>query len=284
MTKIHFVTDSASDLPDDVINRYNITVIPAFANYGGQSYADDGKALDRVKYYHDLPGMTSHPTTAAMPPALAEEMIGKAFEGCDHLVIICTPPTLSGIYNSMRLGASGLPQDRVTQIDSTTLTMGMGYQVMFAAETAEQTNGDLKAVLDTIERVRRNQRVYAAPESMEFLRRSGRVSWAAAGAAALLQIKPVVLASEGKIESIARVRTFSKAIDKLVELAQEQVPLERLTIVHANNEAGAQEVKSKLGSAAPADTRIAMVTPTIGTHIGPGALGVTTLKQGWRTS
>ncbi len=278
---IRFVTDSTCDIPPDLLKKYHISVIPAFVNYGGKSYADDGVELNREVYYNQMPTMMTQPTTAAPAPGLAEKIIKQAAENADHLILITAPASLSGIYNAFRLGASELPADRYTLIDSGTLSMGLGFQVLVGSEIAEQT-GSLEQVLAAIKRVRGNQHVYAVPESMEYLRRSGRVGWAAASAAALLQIKPIVSAIESEINSIARVRTFGKAIEKLVELAGADAPLDKLVLLHANNLEGAQEIKNRLGNIAPAETYIINVTPAIGTHIGPKALGVVTLKQAWR--
>jgi DegV family protein with EDD domain len=278
---IRFVTDSTCDIPPELVNKWGIGIVPAFVNYGGKSYADDGIELDRVRYYDEMPGMKSQPTTSAPSPALTEQIIKQCFEGADHLVMLTVPATLSGIYNTFRLGASSLPQDRVTLIDSGTTSMGLGFQVLNGAETAGQS-GDLPAVLDAIQRTRQHVKVYAVPETMEYLRRSGRVGWAAAGAAALLQIKAIVLATEGQVHSVARVRTFSKAVDKLVELVQNEAPLDKLVLLHANNLEGITEMTERLGAILPAETHIINVTPVIGTHIGPKSLGAVTLSKAWR--
>jgi len=278
---IRFVTDSTCDIPPELIAKWKIGIVPAFVNYGGKSYADDGVELDRQVYYNQMPTMTAQPTTSAPSPGLAEQIIQRTFEGADHLVMLCVPARLSGIYNALRLGAAGLPQDRVTLIDSGTLSMALGFQVLAGAEAAAQT-GDLSEVLDAIERARANEKLYATAETMEYLRRSGRVGWAAASVGQLLQIKPIISATEGSVESVARVRTFARAVDKLVELVQEQTPLDRLALLHANNRDGALEIKSRLGSIAPTETYIINITPAIGTHIGPMALGVATLRKAWR--
>jgi DegV family protein with EDD domain len=278
---IRFVTDSTCDIPPELIKKWKIGVIPAFVNYGGRSYADDGVELDRQVYYEQMPTMTSQPTTSAPSPGLAEQIITRTFEGADHLVMLCVPARLSGIYNAFRLGAANLPPDQVTLVDSGTLSMALGFQVLAGAETAAET-GDLNAVLDAIERVRNHEHLYATAETMEYLRRSGRVGWAAASVGQLLQIKPIISATEGKVESVGRVRTFARAVDKLVEMVQEQSPLDRLALLHANNREGALEIKNRLGSRIPADTFIINVTPAIGTHIGPMALGVATLSKAWR--
>ncbi len=279
--KIRFIADSTCDIPPDVLQKWNIVIIPAFVNYGGASYADDGKELDRVAYYDQLASMTTQPSTAAPAPGLTEAIITKVAAECDHVVMLTVPEKLSGIYNAFRLGASSLPPDKYTLIDSGSTTMAMGFQVLVGAEVAAET-GDVTAVVDAIERAHRNIRLYAAPESMTYLRRSGRVGWAAAGAATLLQIKPIVSLTDGVVESTARVRTFGKAVEKMVELALEQAPLDRLALLHTNNPEGAQDMRRQMGSAVPAETYIINVTPVLGTHVGPKALGVITLSKAWR--
>lgn len=279
--KIRFIADSTCDIPPDVLQKWNITLIPAFVNYGGGSYADDGVELDRVAYYEQLPSMTSQPTTAAPSPGLTESIITKVAAECDHVVMLTVPAKLSGIYNAFRLGASSLPEDTYTLIDSGTTTMAMGFQVLVGAEVAAAT-GDVDAVVKAIARARDHIRLYAAPESMVYLRRSGRVGWAAAGAATLLQIKPIISLTDGVVESTARVRTFGKAVEKMMELALEQAPFDRLALLHTNNPEGALEMKQHMGSAVPEATYIINVTPVLGTHVGPKALGVITLNQGWR--
>jgi DegV family protein with EDD domain len=160
--------------------------------------------------------------------------------------------------------------------------MGVGYQAIIAAEVAEQT-GDVNAVLNAMERVRKHVNVYAAPETMEYLRKGGRVSWAVAGAASLLQIKPVIQVKDSEISSIARVRTMSKVIEKVIELGQFHAPLERVTILHANNLAGAEAVQKGMAGVLPADLNVINVSPVLGTHIGPGSVGVATLSKAWKS-
>jgi len=279
--KIRFIADSTCDIPPDVLKKWNIAIIPAFVNYGGGSYADDGIELDRVAYYDQLPTMTSQPSTAAPSPGLTESIITKVAAECDHVIMLTVPAKLSGIYNAFRLGASSLPPDSYTIIDSGTTTMAMGFQVLVGAEIADAT-GDVSETVKAIERAQQHIRLYAAPESMVYLRRSGRVGWAAAGAATLLQIKPIISLADGVVESTARVRTFGKAVEKMVELALEQAPFDRLALLHTNNPDGAQEMKQMMGNAVPAETYIINITPVLGTHVGPKALGVITLNKGLR--
>jgi DegV family protein with EDD domain len=279
--KIRFVTDSTCDIPPDLIEKYQIGVVPCFINFGGESYADDGVEITREDYYNRMPKIRPLATTSAPAPGLSEEIIKRTFEGADHLIICCVPAKLSGVYNSLRLGAASLPQDRVTLVDSGTMAMALGWQVLLGAEVAE-ASGDVNTVLNAIERVREHERLYAALATLEYLRHSGRVSWAAASIGTLLQIKPMLEVHNSEVISIARVRTFTKAIEELVKLAHKFAPLDRLAILHTNNVDGAQDLKERLHDIAPPDTLIVNLTPTVGTHIGPGGLGIVPVSKAWK--
>lgn len=275
--KIRFVTDSTSDLPAHVVQKYGIGVIPTFINHGDRSLADNGVELIRDEFYRDLPSYNPLPTTSAMPPALAEEVINRTFADADHLFLVSVASKLSGVYNIMRLCAAKLPPDRVTLIDSRSVTLGLGFQVMAGAEAAEAT-GDVEQVKAAIEYVRERAHVYAALETMEFLRRSGRVGWAAAGIGALLQIKPVIGVYDGDVKSVSRVRTFGRAVDELVRLAHEHAPLERLAVLYISDQGDAEKLRERLADVAPANTLIYSVTPTIGVHVGTGGVGIVTVS------
>jgi DegV family protein with EDD domain len=281
--KIRFVTDSTSDIPPQVVERYQMGVVPCFVNFGGKSYSDDGKELTRESFYEQMPSIRPMATTAAPPPGLAERIIDETFVGADHLIIITAPAKLSGIHNAMRLGSSKLPQDKVTLIDGGTVSMALGWQVITAAETAEATGGDVDAVLKAIQAVRDNQRLYAALTTLEYLKHSGRVGWAAAGIGALLQIKPIIEVRDGDVISVARVRTFSRALDEMLELVRKHGAIDRIAILHANSEDVAQQFRMQLGADCPDDVYIVSATPAIGTHTGPGIIGAAPVYKSWRS-
>lgn len=279
--KIAFVTDSTCDLPAEFVQKHNIGITPCFINYGGKSYVDNGVDLNRDDFYGRMANLRPYATTAAPPPGVAERVIKETFEGADHLIILTAPAKLSAIHNAMRLGMASLPPDRVTLIDSGTTTMALGYQVQIGVETAEAT-GDVDATLKAIQAVRDNVNMYAALNTLEFLRASGRVSWAAAGIGALLRIKPIIDMKDGVVHNVVRVRTFNRAIDELVNLTRAMAPLDRLTIIHTNTPDGVATLIERLGDLVPVEHRIISVTPTLGTHVGPGAMGVVPLSQSWR--
>lgn len=281
--QIKIATDSVADVPDEWVRKWDITVIPCFVNFGGNSYADDGVELVREDYYKLLPSLKETPTTAAMPPEVARTALERAYENADHLIILTTPARLSGIHNAMRLAIrdAEFAPDRVTLLDSGQLSMGIGWQVMIAAEVAAET-GSVQQTLDAIARVQQNQVVYAGLSTLEYLRRSGRVGWAAANIGALLQIKPVLEVIEGDVEPISRVRTFGRAIEKLADLIRTQAPIDRLALLHINNPAALEELRATLKDIIPSDTITGMIGPTLGTHIGPGAIGAAIIRKGWK--
>ncbi|MCY3979326.1 MAG: DegV family protein, partial [Chloroflexi bacterium] len=119
-------------------------------------------------------------------------------------------------------------------------------------------------------------------DTMEYLRRSGRVNALVASVGGLLKIKPIVDVRDGEVTSIARLRTWSRAERRLRQLTREQSPLERLAVLHVSSRAGADKFLDSIRDIAPSDTLVIETTPTLGTHIGPGSIGVATLSKDWR--
>lgn len=281
--QIRIVADSVCDVPAALIDQWQITIVPSYVNFGGHSYADDGVELVRETYYNELPTMRETPTTSAMSPAIAREKLLAAWdEGrVDHLIVITTPAKLSGIHNTMRLALQDFPTERVTLVDSGQLSMGIGWQVIVAAEVATET-GDVAQTLDAIERVRQRQNVWAGLDTLEYLRRSGRVGWATANIGQLLQIKPLVNVNGGDVKAIARSRTYSRMLDKLESLIRAQAPLDKMAILHINNPQARDELLQRLSDIAPPETITGLIGPTLGTHIGPGSIGAAILSKSWR--
>lgn len=280
--KIRIITDSVADIPPNLLEKWNIAVVPCSVNFQGRSHTDDGVDLDRDAFYRDLLTMTEWPTTAAPPVALAEEIMQEALEGYDHLISINVADGMSSTYNNVRLAAQSLPEGRVTVVDSEAFSMGIGWMTLVACEVAAET-GDVTAVLDAIDRVKRNHRLYAAIWDLEPLRRSGRVSSFIASVGSLLQIKPIITVQEkGQVEAAQRVRTFKRAKSKLADLLRQEGELERLAVIYTNDEGAATQFIEDHRDILPEQTFVAEVGPTLGTHIGPNSLGFVSLRTSWR--
>lgn len=281
--RIRIAADSVCDLPEAIVSAFGIGIIPTYISAGGESIPDDGHSLSRARFYRDLPEMQPYPTTAAPSPGDAEAFYRSMLEdGAEHIISIHVPAALSGTINAMRLGAEAAGADRITIVDSLQLTFGIGLQVWAAAEIADAPGADVPAILDAIERVRRHTRVYAIIRTMEYLRRSGRVNAMVASLGGLIKISPVISVEDGDVKSIGRVRAWSRAVARLRELTLAQAPLYRLAILHVANQSGAEQFLDSIQDVAPSDTLVIETTPTVGTHIGPGAIGVATLNSDWR--
>jgi DegV family protein with EDD domain len=282
LKKIKFVTDSVADLPAHLIEKWDITVVPAVVTYGGNSYDDDGVQFVREDVYAALEGMDNLPTTAAMSSETSREGIEAAFnKGADHVIILTIPAKLSGVYNSMRIAMREFPEDRVTLIDSYQLSMGVGWQALIGAETAAQT-GSVAQTVAAIKQVQKHQDTYALLSTLKYLRRSGRVSGLTASIGALLDLKIVLKVGDGELKSEAKVRTNKRAINTTLDLVRSHAPFDRMAIMHANDLDRAQMLLDRLKDVAPPEVEIGTICPAIGVHGGPGIIGVTTVSKGWK--
>lgn len=279
--RIQITADSVCDLPPRLVDALGVRVIPTYVTIDGQSIADDGKALIRRDFYEQLPRFSAHPTTAAPSPGDAERFYRSVLaEGADHIISIHVPAKLSGVLNTMRLGAAAA-KGQITLVDSLQLTFGIGLQVWLAAEYAQKTD-DAADILTVIERVRRHTQVYAIIDTLEYLKRSGRVNSLVANVGGLLKIKPIVSVEEGEIHLMARQRAWSRAEAQLRQLIQAQAPLDRLAILHCANRSAAERFLDSIRDIAPADALIIEIAPTLGVHVGPGSIGAATLNKNWR--
>ncbi len=271
--KIGIVTDSTCDLPQYFIEQYEIEVIPSILVLDGREYAD-GIGLSREDFYRQLPTIQKQPTTAA--PSIGEfstRYDSLLMRRCDHVLSIHAAGALTSILDVARQAARDFG-DRITTVDSTSLSLGLGFQVLAAAEAAEL---GLQAALDAIESTRRRLHVSAALDTMQNLRRSGRVPAAVAILGGMLNIKPMIELTNGEVKAITAVRTTSQANGRMLKFLLQGGQIERLAILHTGAEPRAKEflnaVMQKASQSVPRDILMVNVTPVIGTHVGPNGLG-----------
>ncbi|NTW13201.1 MAG: DegV family protein, partial [Anaerolineales bacterium] len=271
--KLGIVTDSTSDLPKYLAEQHEIEVIPTILILDGKEYAD-GNGISRDDFYDQLPSLRTPPTTAAPSIGDFASRYDSLFaRGCDHVISIHPPGKLTTIVNSARQAAQDFP-GKITVVDSLSLSLGLGFQALAAAEAAE--NG-LDAALGAIKSTRERLKVYAALETMEYLRRSGRVPGAVATLGGLLSIKPLIELAEGEVKAIGAVRTTSQANQRMLNLLLQGGGQERLAVLHTGAESRAKDFLNTLMQTAsqsvPRDILLVNVTTVIGTHVGPHGLG-----------
>ncbi|MFZ4813636.1 MAG: DegV family protein [Phototrophicaceae bacterium] len=279
--KIRFVVDSACDVPQALVQQHQMTVIPAFVNYNGESHPDDGVTFDRERYYEQLPSLHPYPTTSAPSVGIASEYLQTALNDADHVVAVSVGAKFSSIYNSYRLAAANYPTDKITLVDSGQLSMGGGWQAILGAEIATST-GDLDATLRAIQSVRAHQKVWAAVQSLEFMYRGGRLNWAQAAIGNFLRIRPIVEVGENVIKPAAQARKQSVWVQTLANFIRSQAPLERLALLHSNNLTALDDLREQIVDIMPPHVLTLHATPSIGTHTGPQAIGAATVSASWR--
>ena len=279
--KIGIVTDSTSDLPAHLIDEHNIQVVPAILILDGKEYTD-GIGISREEFYNRLPSLHASraPTTAA--PSIGD--FATPYEtlfsqGCDHIVSIHPASQLTAIVNVARQAAQEF-QNNVTCVDSGSLSLGLGFQVLAAAEEAE---AGLRSALDAIESTRKRLQVSAALDTMEYLKRSGRVPGVVATLGGLLSIKPMIELVDGEVKAIGAVRTTSQADERILKFLLERGDLQRLAILHTNAEPRARnllnEMMSRARQSVPRDILMVNVTAVIGTHLGPNGIGFAVIRK-----
>jgi DegV family protein with EDD domain len=268
---IAVVTDSTADIPVEMAANLHIKVVPAILIINGVS-VEDGTGITRNEFYERLPNMDTPPTTATPSVGTFERIYTGLFEaGCQYIVSIHVSSLLSGIYSTAQLAAKSFG-DKVSVIDSGQLSLGLGFQVLAAAESIA-SRATLGNVLKEVEQVRQRVRVIALLDTLEYIRRSGRVSWTQARIGNFLQIKPFLEIKEGKVHNIGQTRTRKKGIELLSERIQNLGEIDKLAILHTNAEKDAHLLIRKLGQLFSEKPLIINVTTIVGTHVGPNGLG-----------
>jgi len=277
--KLGIVTDSTCDIPQFLIEQYELEVVPCILVIDGKEYVD-GIDISREEFYRRLPSLRTQPTTAA--PSIGD--FSTRYEavlrrGCDHILSIHAAGALTSILNIARQAASDFA-DRVTCVDSTSLSLGLGFQVLAAAEAAEL---GVQAALDAIKSTHSQLHVFAALDTMEYLKRSGRVPATVAMLGSILSIKPLIELTNGEVKATGAVRTNSQANERMAKILLEGSPLERLAILHTSAEARAKgflnELMQKASQSMPRDILMVNVTTVIGTHLGPNGLGFAAVRK-----
>jgi len=272
---IRIVTDSTCDLPSDTAAEYGIVVVPAYVNIGDNSFLD-GVELSREDFYKGLPEYQSHPTTAAPAPGAFTEAYNQlSKEGAKEILSIHIAGNLSGILNAARLGAEAVEDIEITTVDSRQLTMGLGLLAITAAKAA--ANGrSVSEIVRLIKSQIPRTFVFGLLDTLEYLRRSGRVGWAEFSIGTLLKIKPMVRVHMGEVEMLERVRTTKKALARMIELAVDLGQLEEIALLHIRGNERLNDFKQQ-SSHLFIDNEMPLtveLTPALGAHIGPGGLGI----------
>lgn len=279
MSKIAIVTDSTATIPTDLIKNYPVFVAPLQVIWDEKCYLD-GVDIKPTEFYERLSRSASMPSTSQVTPAnflsLYEDLIRQDYQ----IISIHISQKLSGTLDSATQAKNHFPGARIELFNSATTAMAMGFQVLAVARAAS-LGASLEECVAVATKAREHTGVLFMASTLEFLHRGGRIGGAARFLGTALDLKPLMEVRDGRIEAVERVRSINKAIDRMVELAVRRIdshsPI-RLAGIHANDPENAavllSKVRERFNVSDVSETIMSEVSPVLGTHTGPGTIGI----------
>jgi DegV family protein with EDD domain len=270
---VAIVTDSTADLPPQLAASRSITVVPLTLNFEGKALLD-GLDIRPDEFYRRLPSATAHPTTSQPSAGRFAKAYSSLLADHDAVVSIHISEKLSGTYESARQASEMTDPKRVRVVDSENVSMSLGLLTLAAAVLASSGQG-AEAIEAKMLEMRDHLRTYFSVATLEFLRRGGRIGNASALLGSVLQVKPVLCIRDGLVTPLERVRTFDRALNRIVELTREVDRGQGVCVIvgHAGAEADAVRIAGELEPIAET-LMIQPLGPVVGAHAGPGVVGV----------
>jgi DegV family protein with EDD domain len=278
MSRVAVVTDSASDLMPEQASAADITVVPLLLNFGDKEYRA-GVDITTDQFWDELtkPGAPFPRTAAAAPGTFRDTFEQLLNDGAQEIVYVGVGAKLSATVQSASVARDMLPERAIQVVDSGSASMGIGLLAFEAARMAA-AGSSAAEIAEAIKQRRGDLRLYVMLETLEYLKRGGRISPAKAAIGSLLSVKPIITIEDGVVETADRPRTRGKARARLLELLGSSKP-ERVAVLHGQ----APEVDSFADDLAAAtgfprdEMTINLVGSTVGPHVGPGAFGAVML-------
>ncbi|HEU4888094.1 MAG TPA: DegV family protein [Thermoanaerobaculia bacterium] len=276
---VRIVTDSSSDLPSALAAEMGITIVPAIVRFGEESFLD-GVEIDHDTFFRRLQEEHIFPTTSQPSPGQFAEAYERLAPGADAIVSIHLSSLLSGTFNSAvqasKASAASCP---VEVVDSRTTSLGLGLIVLEAARLA-RTGASLETVLAAVRNWVPRSRFYAALGTLEFLAKGGRIGRAKHLLGTLIRIRPVLTIVDGVVQPLRQFRTREQIVAFLDEEARRHQPIQALGIFYSTDDSEAEAMADRLADLCPRESIVlGRVGPGLGSHTGPGLLGVALLQQ-----
>ncbi|MCE2499917.1 MAG: DegV family protein [Dehalococcoidia bacterium] len=274
---IKIVTDSTCDISRDTVERFEISVVPAYVMFGEQSYRQ-GIDINPTQFYARLQSSAQLPSTSQPTPGDFTEQLQPLVSEGHQVICITVARQLSGTYNSAVQAAAQFDDGAVTIIDSGTASVGHMLQVVAAAEDAAASDATAESVAEA-SRVRAgNGYGYAMVDTLEYLQKGGRIGKAQAFMGSLLKVKPILRVANGEVLPVDRPRNVRRGLQRLEELVREAGSASKLAVAYTTDARPAEEMRNRLSDLAdPENTYTIQIGSAIGTHTGPGAVAVSTL-------
>ncbi|MGH9178025.1 MAG: DegV family protein [Acidimicrobiales bacterium] len=275
MAGIRIVSDTASDLPPDLAARHGIELVPLTVRFGSEELVDR-RDLSAADFWARVATSPVLPETAAPSPGAFEAAYRAAADaGADGVVCVTISSTLSATYEAARLGAEAVGDAiPVRVVDSRAVSMAEGTVALVAARLAAEGH-DLDGVVKGAEEVVPRTRTYAALDTLENLRKGGRIGAAQAFLGSMLSIKPIIEVAGGKVEPESKQRTRGRSLRYLADKVRQSAPVENLCVLHGQAPDLDEMLELLSGTCPREQILVGDVGPVIGTHAGPRVMGVT---------
>jgi DegV family protein with EDD domain len=267
---VKVVTDSACDLDDALVEELGIAVVPLSIRFGDEEFVDR-VTLSPQQFYDKMATSATLPETAAPSPGAFEQAFRAALDGgADGVVCVNLSGSLSATIQSAQNAARSLDGAPVRIVDSRSVTAGLGTQVLEAAKLA-RSGASLDEVAALVEAMVPRTRVFGTLDTLDNLKKGGRIGGAQALLGQLLSVKPMIEIRGGVVEEAGKPRTRSKAIKQLVERVRDHGAIEHVCVMHGF----APDVDELVAQLADFNPTVGIIGATIGAHGGPRVLGVT---------
>ncbi len=276
MSKTAIIVDSTAYIPQELVEKYNLYVIPLVVNWSGETLRDNID-ISADEFYTRLDQTSDAPTTSQPSAGEFVAIFTEAAKTADSAVAILISGELSGTVASALAARDMMENFPIEIVDSQNTSMALGFLALAAARAAEEGmdhTGIAKMVRDVMERMS----IVFVVDSLKYLHRGGRIGGASRFVGSLLSIKPVLHLANGRVEPLTKVRTKKKAVKHVLTMAQEAMAGKsnvRVAILHASAQAEAEKLKTSVSKTLnPVEIFITDISPVIGTHVGPGTLGL----------
>lgn len=276
---VKIVTDSSSDIPQDMLESLDITVVPCRVNFGTESLKD-GVDISGEEFYQRLIDGPVHPTTSQPSPGDFLEVYDELGKDADGIVSVHVSSKVSGTYNSaVQAKDQTSAACPIEVVDSAQASTGMGVVAIAAAEVAKGGAGVEEVAEAATNATTRAQLIFLL-DTLEYLEKGGRIGKARALLGSVLNIKPMIILRDGEVHELGKARTFSKGVAKLEQAARGFGPAEMVSVPYTTNPDVASGIAESLSDLLPEGNPpfIAKAGPTIGTYAGPGAVGIGLLR------
>jgi DegV family protein with EDD domain len=280
MANVAIVTDSTAFISPEITRNLPISYVPLHVIWGDRTYLDNVD-ITPDEFYVKLKESKALPSTSQPSPAAFRDQYLKLIAQGYEILSVHISSKLSGTIDSAIQARNLLPNEHIEIVDSETTSLAMGFQILAAARLAMQ-GATLKECKSEVERARNHTGIYFVLNTLEYLHRGGRIGGAAAFMGTVLNLKPILELTNGRIEAVERVRTSAKARERMIDLFCRRVETYRCPIriatLHADTTEDALELlekaRQRFGISDVAETILGNISPVLGVHTGHGALGI----------